>query len=180
MLDRRRLALLAIATLLVAAGGIYLFTPGLAAVPFLDGADSSLESAVGQERTTIAFLDENGTTLANANVAVSDTYAERYTGLSDTEELGPNEGMLFIHPSEGNHTYVMRDMAFPIDIVFVDANGTITTIHHAELPAEGEELRGYSGRGKYVVELPYGFTNHTNIDVGDTVRIPEPHRNAEG
>ena len=177
MLDRRRLSALAIA-LLVVAGGLYLFTPGLTAV--LGGGESSLESAVGQERTTVAFLDENATTLANANVAVSDTFSERYTGLSDTESLDSNEGMLFIHPSEDTHTYVMREMAFPIDIVFVDADGTITTIHHAELPEEGEELRGYSGRGKYVVELPYGFTNRTGIEVGDRVVVPESHRNTEG
>jgi len=177
--DRRRLAVLAVA-LLVVAGGEEVETAGLAAVPFLGGGDSSLESAVGQERTTVAFLDENGTTLANANVAVADSPSERYTGLSDTEALGPNEGMLFVHPSEGRQTYVMREMAFPIDIVFVDANGTITTIHHAELPEEGEELRGYRGRGKYVVELPYGFTTDHGIEVGDTVRIPEPHRKADG
>jgi len=179
VLDRRRLAGLAIA-LLVVAGGLYVFTAGLAAVPFLGDADSSLESAVGQERTTVAFLDENGTTLANANVAVADSPSERYTGLSDTEELGPNEGMLFVHPSEDTHTYVMREMAFPIDILFVDAEGRITTIHHAELPEEDEELQGYSGRGKYVVELPYGFTNRTGITVGDRVVVPERHRNTEG
>jgi len=132
------------------------------------------------ERTTVTFVDENGTTLTIADVAVADSFSERYTGLSDTDSLGPNEGMLFVHPREGNYTYVMRDMAFPIDIVFVDANGTITAIHHAELPADGEELQGYAGQGKYIVELPYEFTIEHGIDVGDTVRIPNQHRNAEG
>ncbi|AEN07083.1 protein of unknown function DUF192 [halophilic archaeon DL31] len=161
MFDRRRLALLAVVALVVA------------------GAAYAVESS-NDERTTVTFADENGTTLASADVAVSDTLPERDTGLSDTNSLGPNEGMLFVHPSEGNHTYVMREMAFPIDIVFVAADGTITTIHHAELPDDDEKLQGYAGRGKYVIELPYSFTNRTGIEVGDTIQIPGQHRTVEG
>jgi uncharacterized membrane protein (UPF0127 family) len=158
--NRRRLTLLVAAVLVVAGAAIVLHDPG--------------------ERTTVTFDDEDGSTLATANVAVSDTFPERYTGLSDTESLGPNEGMLFVHPQEDTHTYVMRDMAFPIDIVFVAANGTITTVHHAELPAEGEDLEGYRGYGKFVVELPYEFTDDHGIEEGDTVEIPDEHRKAEG
>jgi uncharacterized membrane protein (UPF0127 family) len=156
--DRTRIALFIV--LVVAGGAVAFHDPG--------------------ERTTVTFVDENGTTLARADVAVSDSFPERYTGLSDTESLGPNEGMLFVHPKDGNHTYVMRDMAFPIDIVFVAENGTITTIHHAELPEEGEDLDGYHGDGKFVVELPDGFTTEHGIEVGDIVRIPDQHRKAEG
>ncbi|MFB6220824.1 MAG: DUF192 domain-containing protein [Halolamina sp.] len=160
MRTRRRLLLLVVALLAATGAAVVLYDSG--------------------ERTTVTFVDENDTTLATAEVAVSDTFPERYTGLSDTESLGPNEGMLFVHPSEGNYTYVMRDMAFPIDIVFVAANGTITTVHHAELPEDGEDLQGYSGRGKYVVELPYEFTAEHGIEVGDRVLIPDEHRKAEG
>ena len=130
----------------------------------------------GDARTTVTFVDENGTELATADVAVADSYRERYTGLSDTESLGPNEGMLFVHPVAGRQSYVMRNMSFPIDMVFVAENGTITTIHHAELPEEGEDLRPYTGRGKFVVELPYEFTVRHGIEVGDTVRIADEHR----
>lgn len=158
MRDRTRFALLIV---LVAAGAVIAFNdPG--------------------ERTTVTFVDEDGTTLARADVAVSDSFPERYTGLSDTESLGSNEGMLFVHPREGNQTYVMRDMAFPIDMVFVAENGTIMTIHHAERPADGEDLEGYQGYGKFVVELPYEFTTEHGIEVGDTVRVPNQHRKAEG
>jgi uncharacterized membrane protein (UPF0127 family) len=133
----------------------------------------------GDERTTVSFVDEDGTELTKANVAVSDSLSERYTGLSDTESLDPNEGMLFVHPVAGEHTYVMRDMAFPIDMVFVAENGTITTIHHAELPEDGADLKEYRGRGKYIVELPYEFTTDHGIEVGDTVRIAEEYQEPE-
>lgn len=133
----------------------------------------------GEERTTVTFSSDDGTELAVVDVAVSDSLYERYTGLSETESLDRDEGMLFVHPVAGEHAYVMRDMAFPIDIVFVAENGTITTIHHAELP-EGDDLTEYRGHGKYVVELPYNYTTDHDISVGDSVHIPKGYRKADG
>jgi len=132
------------------------------------------------EQTTVTFVDgENGSELATVDVNVSDSYDERYTGLSNHDSLGADEGMLFVHPREATHGYVMRDMAFPIDMVFVAENGTVTTIHHAELPPEGEDSPTYEGYGKYVVELPYEYTTDHGIEVGDRVEIPEEHRKTE-
>jgi uncharacterized membrane protein (UPF0127 family) len=127
------------------------------------------------ENATITVRDDNGTTLTTVDVRIADTDRKRYVGLSDTESLDPGEGMLFVHGSVDTRTYVMRDMAFPLDIVFVAADGTITTIHHAPTePGEsGDELTGYEGRGKYVLEVPRGYTSTTGIDEGDTVAIPD-------
>ncbi|SHG52141.1 DUF192 domain-containing protein [Halobaculum gomorrense] len=126
------------------------------------------------EHTTVTVVDGSGTELGSVDARVADTFDKRYTGLSDTESLGPDEGMLFVHDTEGSHAYVMRDMAFPIDIVFVAANGTIARIHHAELPAEGtsgSDLTRYRGTGKYVLEVPYGWTSDHDVCEGDTVEI---------
>ncbi|RLM59733.1 DUF192 domain-containing protein [Halobellus sp. Atlit-31R] len=127
------------------------------------------------ERTTVTVVDDaTGQTLASVDARVADTGQKRYTGLSDTDSLGPNEGMLFVHDAEDRHAYVMREMAFPIDIVFADANGTITTIHHAALPPDGtsgSELTRYRGRGQYVLEVPYNYTVRHGIEPGDQVRI---------
>lgn len=128
---------------------------------------------------TVTVIDENGETLATVDVRIADTTSKRYTGLSETESLDADEGMLFIHDREGRHAYVMRGMDFPLDIVFVDANGTVTRVHHASLPppgTSGEELTRYPGRGKYVLELPYGYTNRTGISVGDRVVVPSEYR----
>ncbi len=158
---RNRSLLLALLVLAVSGAG---------AVVVLDDA----------EQTTVTFVDdENGSTLATVDVNVSDTFDERYTGLSDHESLGEDEGMLFVHPREASHGYVMRDMAFPIDIVFVAENGTITKIHHATVPPEGEDSPTYEGYGKYVVEIPYEYTTEHGIEVGDRVEIPEENRTTQ-
>jgi hypothetical protein len=124
------------------------------------------------DRTTVTIASE-GEVVTEVEVRVADTYEKRYTGLSDTESLGPNEGMLFVHDEESRHAYVMRDMDFPLDILFVAENGTITRIHHAELEPNASEggLTRYRGVGKYVLEVPYGYTNETGVEEGDTVRV---------
>lgn len=148
-------AILCLATILIVVGN-----------PFA-GVDSDYEW------TTVTIEDEDGTHLATVDVRIADTVEKRRLGLSNTSSLPDGEGMLFVHDEPGEYVYVMRRMDFPLDIVFIDADGTITTIHHAPVP---EEIPGgdgrFPGQGKYVLEVPRGYTNATGVDLGDRVTIP--------
>ena len=124
------------------------------------------------ERTTVTVLGDSDE-IATVDVRVADTFQKRYVGLSNTESLERGEGMLFVHGSAGQHTYVMRNMDFPLDIIFIAPNGTITTIHHAPLEPDTTEddLTPYRGSGKYILEVPFGYTNETGVETGHRVRI---------
>ena len=154
---RRWSAIVLLAVLVVAAGAL---------------VAGELRTADASPEATVTLIDEDGTVLGRVEVRVADTFEERYTGLSDTESLGPDEGMLFVHGSEGERTYVMRDMAFPIDIVFIGADRRITTIHHAAV--EEPPLTHYRGEAKWVLEVPYRWTVDHGVAVGDRVRIDRP------
>jgi uncharacterized membrane protein (UPF0127 family) len=157
-MDTRRV----VAALLVAVVGgaaiVLVFFPGL-----LVGDPGPYNT------TTVTVADGNGTALATVDVRVADTFEKRYTGLSDTDSLAPDEGMLFVHDTEEEQSYVMRGMDFPIDIIFADANGTIVQITHAGVNGANAP---YSARGKYVLEVNRGWVNRTSVSVGDSVRIP--------
>jgi uncharacterized membrane protein (UPF0127 family) len=157
----RRIAVVVVVAILVVAG---LFLAGVG--PFASPEQGDYE------RTTVTVVDDGGE-LATVEVRVADTFQKRYLGLSDTDSLDRGEGMLFVHDSAGQYSYVMRDMDFPLDIVFIAPNGTITTIHHAPLEPDTSEddLTPYRGYGKYVLEVPYGYTNETGIETGHHVRI---------
>ena len=120
------------------------------------------------ERATVTVQDANGTQQATVDVRIADTATKRFVGLSDTDSLDSGSGMLFVHDSEGSQSYVMREMSFPLDIVFIDSDGEITAIHHA--PVDGGS---YEGRAQYVLEVERGWANATGVDTGDTVQIPE-------
>jgi uncharacterized membrane protein (UPF0127 family) len=183
-----RLSLLALAALVVVAGcgapaaseetprsdGTPVAAPPADATPRPTPTTTESTPGADYDTTTVRIVDEDGTTLATVEAWVADSWPKRYTGLSDTTALDTGEGMLFVHGSEGRHAYVMREMDFPLDMVFVAENGTITTIHHAPLPPEdesGSDLRQYAGLSKYVLEVPMGYTNETGIAAGDRVVI---------
>jgi len=178
--DRERLVRHATTALfvvvLVAGGALALGVVDLDEGPTADGGAG--ERTV-EPTATVTVRAPDGATRAAIRVAVADSRIERYEGLSNTAPLDDGEGMLFVHDEESSYAYVMREMNYPLDIVFVGANGTVTTVHHAELSPEGTgggDLERYRGRGKYVVELPYGYTNETGIAAGDQVVLPPAYR----
>ncbi len=125
------------------------------------------------ETTTVEATDaETAETLATAEVRIADGPMKRYVGLSTTEELAADEGMLFVHPDPGEYDYVMRDMAFAIDIVFVAADGEITSIREAE--PESRPLTTYEGTGRYVLEVPRGWSADNGVEPGDTLEFDLP------
>jgi uncharacterized membrane protein (UPF0127 family) len=119
------------------------------------------------DRTNVTVYGEDGERLATVDARIADTQDKRRVGLSRTDSLAFGKGMLFVHGSEGSQTYVMRNMSFPLDIIFADSDGTITTIHHA--PVDGDS---YEGRGQYVLEVPRGWANETGVSTGARIEIP--------
>lgn len=155
--------LVAVVALAVTLG----FAPGLMPSLLGDGVESD-----GYETTEVTVVDgDTQTELGSVDAAIADTWGKRYVGLSETESLPEEWGMLFVHDDVDERTYVMRNMSFGIDIVFVDDDGTITKIHSAPAPApdeDGSDHR-YTGRGKFVLEVNEGWTNDRGIEPGDRV-----------
>ncbi|GAB6879314.1 hypothetical protein JCM17823_15880 [Halorubrum gandharaense] len=150
-MNRRHLpALLALVALLVAVA-VYT-NPGLL--------------IVGYDTTEVTAVDgETDAELATVEARVADDARKRYVGLSETESLGADEGMLFVHDEPGEYGYVMRDMAFPIDIIFADEDGVVTAIYEAE--PESRPLTTYEGEGQYVLEVRMGWSEENELEEGD-------------
>jgi uncharacterized membrane protein (UPF0127 family) len=55
-------------------------------------------------------------------VTISDSDSERIKGLSGSKELEQNQGMFFIFDQEDFHGIWMKDMNYPIDIIWFDKN----------------------------------------------------------
>lgn len=128
---------------------------------------------VTEGQTTVRIVDDSGEPKAVIDAEVADTANERYTGLSNHDSLESGAGMLFVHDAEGERTYVMRNMDFGIDIIFIGADQKITRIHHAPAPGPNEDgnEQQYTGDAKWVLEVPLGYTNETGIECGDRVEI---------
>jgi len=128
------------------------------------------------ETTEVRVRTPDGETLGSVTAAIADTWELRVRGLSDTESLPADRGMLFVYETVSDRKFVMREMDFGIDIVYADADGAITRIHHAPEPGpneDGEDQR-YPGRGQYVLEVGYRWTAERGIAEGDRLAFTLP------
>lgn len=130
------------------------------------GQDGSPVATEPTSNVTVTFVNASGAEVGAITGPVADDPQERYTGLSETASLGPAEGMIFVYGTAATRTFVMRDMAFPLDIIFVGENGTITEIYHARADADGD----FTATARWVIETNRGYTEAHGITVGDEVR----------
>lgn len=82
--------------------------------------------------TPEASIEYKGRTIA---VNIAETDATREQGLSGTPSLAPDTGMFFIFEKAGNYGFWMKDMSYPIDIVWLDADFRIVHIAENLAPA---------------------------------------------
>lgn len=125
------------------------------------------------ETATVEIESTDGESLGRVKTAVARSGEEWTLGLSDADSMPENGGMLFVSDTSSDHTFWMRDMSFGLDIVYVGSDRTITSIHHAPEPADGdagtEEQYQFSGTGQYVLEVNHHWTTERDVSVGDTL-----------
>jgi len=155
---------------LVVAGSVPFALAGCAS----DGTERDGERVhADYETTEVRVLAPDGTELGSVTAALADTPELRYLGLSETESLPPDRGMLFVFEDVADRTFVMRGMDFGIDIVFAGGDGTITRVHEAPAPEpdeDGSDQR-YPGRGQYVLEVVRGWTSDRGVGEGDALEF---------
>lgn len=108
-------------------------------------------------------------------VLVADTPSHRFKGWSDKKDMGKYHGMLFVFPSSDRYGIVMRDMHFPLDIIWL-YNNKIVDIAPKVAPQMGvpeESLIVYQPRTEatLVLEVPAGFMERTGIKIGDELQV---------
>ena len=97
---------------------------------------------------------------------------ERERGLSGRSSLKENEGMLFVFKRPGSHPFWMKDMKFPIDIIWIGENLRVVYIKKNALPASFPESYGSeSSDARYVLEVVSGFSDKNKLKIGDGVKF---------
>lgn len=117
---------------------------------------------------------ENINTIYVSNTAikveVANTKEKQYKGLSGKNNLCENCGMLFIFPDKTERTFVMREMLFPIDIIWI-SGGKIVKIDESLKQEKLENITQYKSGTEIdmVLEVNAGFAKKNNFRVGDSI-----------
>jgi hypothetical protein len=117
---------------------------------------------MARKRSQTRIVDDAGGTLAVATVA--DRPLTRMVGLLGRSGLAPGDGLV-IRPCNAIHTWFMR---FPIDVVFLDADGVVLRAVEALPPFR---LASGGRRARVTIELPAGTLRRFAVAPGAHVRM---------
>ena len=132
----------------------------------------------GQEAVEVCLKD------VCVQAEIADTLDKRGKGLMFRQPLAENQGMLFIFQEESSHGFWMKNVRFPLDIIWINRECNVVEIkpnlqpcQEVYEPFDGghreKSCESYFPREKafYVLEVKAGFTDKHKIKIGDTMSI---------
>ncbi len=125
------------------------------------------ESTMRKERSEKAKLSIGE---QEFSVILADTDALREHGLSDSASIGARQTMLFSFDQPGKYSFWMKDMNYPIDMVWLNKEGKIIYIVHGAPPESFPEVFAPASNDSIaVLELKSGTMQSLHVNVGDSV-----------
>jgi uncharacterized membrane protein (UPF0127 family) len=98
---------------------------------------------------------------------IADTPAAQQKGLGGRDRLDAHTGMLFPYTEEAERCFWMKDMRFPIDIIWIGDDKRVVHIEHDLSPSTYPN--SYCHFGKYVLELNAGEAKKNALQIGSRV-----------
>jgi len=111
-----------------------------------------------------------GNTILN-KIEIADTNVKREQGLSGRSSIESNYGMLFIFDTPARYSFWMKDMNFPIDIIWLDANLKVVGLKKEAKPESYPQAFTPEENALYVLEVFSGFIQKENLKIGDHLKF---------
>ncbi len=108
------------------------------------------------------------------NVEIASTEEARNAGLMNRPSLEKDRGMLFIFQEEGRYTFWMKNMTFPLDMIWINKNMEVIAIGtYVEPCTKGPICYSITPdkEALYVLEVNTGTADELGINLGDKVDI---------
>jgi uncharacterized membrane protein (UPF0127 family) len=155
--------------LFVLMGGFLLFEPPLFhkayainstfLPPIVDPNDQPIKARIVVNEFTIL-----------ADVAITDE--DQIKGLSIRDQMNENEGMLFVYGEPSRQSFWMKDMKFPIDIIWLNETGSVVHVEENLRPCVPSlECPSFSPNenAQYVLETIAGFAQKHHLNIGTDI-----------
>jgi uncharacterized protein len=126
----------------------------------------------------VVFRGEASTVLVrvgeapSVTVELADTESLRASGLSGRASLEEHQGMLFLFDAPGYYTFWMKDMRFPLDLIWINGE-TVVGVTKNALPEGTHPVQLYTPPlpADAVLEVNAGFAEVYGIKTGDMVLV---------
>lgn len=101
------------------------------------------------------------------HLEVVKTEKDKQIGLSKYKTFPQDKGMLFLFDKEGFYSFWMKDMKFPIDIIYIKGN-KITTIY-GNVPINNLKIYSPTQPSDKVLEINANLSKKYGFKTGDLV-----------
>jgi len=110
------------------------------------------------------------------HVEVADTPIRRQLGYMFREQVGPEDGMIFLFEETAFHSFWMKNVSFPLDILWLADDGTVVDASPQTPPCAEDPCPSYlpMARALYVLELAGGRAGELGIGPGQTLQLLLP------
>ena len=138
----------------------------------LNEGDNTI-SSINPVKEDLAYIKINDSYIT---AEIAETPQQRETGLSYRDNLDEKSGMLFVFASYQKPFFWMKDMLFPLDIIWIKDDKIIDIDKNLAIPQPEEPLNRLpkyapSESVNYVLEVNAGFSDTNALSVGDSVSI---------
>jgi len=131
---------------------------------FVTLAFASIASDVLNAPEEGSIVSING---AHFFVSVADTEKERRQGLSESERIALDRGLLFVFPSDDLHGIWMSGMRFAIDVIWFDKDMKVVGLKERFAPDSFPQVAYPEAPARFVLEVHAGLIDEYNIRLGD-------------
>ncbi len=104
------------------------------------------------------------------SVEVADDATERSLGLMHRTAMPTGAGMLFVYEGAQRVSFWMENTLIPLDMIFLDATGTVLKVHENAVPRDRTPIPGDSDQVLAVLEINGGLARAIGIDAGAQLR----------
>jgi uncharacterized membrane protein (UPF0127 family) len=103
---------------------------------------------------------------------LAQTSQEQSIGLAKYKSIPLDYGMIFLFQKSDYYSFWMKDMKFPIDIIFISGNKVVDVFDKVPVSLN-ENLPVYTPRTKAdkVLEINAGLAGKYGIKIGDNVKL---------
>ena len=123
-------------------------------------AQEDLDTAFDQD---VLIIHASEHACYRIDIYIAETSAQRSRGLMHVRDLPETTGMLFIYPSERYISMYMKNTFIPLDMVFVRADGQVSSIAYNTEPLSEQSIAALEPV-QFVLELNAGMAEKMSID----------------
>jgi uncharacterized membrane protein (UPF0127 family) len=105
------------------------------------------------------------------SLEVADTQAKQELGLGQRDSLANNKGMIFTYAQEKELCFWMKDMHFPIDMVWLDGDKRVIHLEANVSPDTYPKTYCPDKPAQYVVELNANVAGQSGIRIGQQLKF---------